>query len=103
MTLLSTDREHIDECFEALIPLLEAQNKGDGFTRESYGDYLPECWENRHDLDASEFMLMQSQHSCLGFKHRDTRNYIYLRRSIPGDPWKLHIPATGRPFHRGTF
>ena len=45
-----------------------------------------------------EFMLMDVSGDIVYFKHRNTRNYIYMRKQNG----KLHVPVSGY-FHRGTF
>ncbi len=48
---------------------------------------------------ADEFMLMQQDDDgVIAFKHRQTRNYVYLRGG-----YKLYVPMTGNPFNRGEF
>jgi hypothetical protein len=57
---------------------------------------------------ADEFMLMHvrrlSHRTEVGFKHHDTRNYIFLFYSF-GDPMRTEIlvPRTPEPFMRGKF
>ena len=50
-----------------------------------------------------EFMLMQTEHngSRAAFKHRDTRNYVYVQ--LMGGVDVLQVPVTPQAFHRGTF
>lgn len=58
-----------------------------------------------------EFMFMQETQGQGCFKHRDTRNYIYVRKSgAPGAfpppvprAFELFIPVTETAFHRGFF
>jgi len=47
---------------------------------------------------ADEFMLMDVSGDIVYFKHRDTRNYIYMKKRTG----ELHVPIGGY-FHRGTF
>jgi len=47
---------------------------------------------------ANEFMHMGIQpNGTIGFKHVDTRNYVFMGGR------RLHVPLTGRPFERGEF
>jgi hypothetical protein len=63
---------------------------------------LPTQDGGKRMAEAEEFMFMQvNSDGSLGFKHRDTRNYVYLKRDHEGDDY-LKIP-TGGPFHGGTF
>ena len=60
-------------------------------------------------VDASEFMIMHRNDSGreVGCKHRDTRNYVYLRvrfdRDLNKEVWVLDVPSTLEPFHLGWF
>jgi hypothetical protein len=48
---------------------------------------------------ADEFMLMQfGAQGEVQFKHRETRNYVFLFPS-----GRLFVPETTEPFTRGTF
>lgn len=87
-------QEQITDIFSLLEPLIESHNLADGFLTET---------TPRHDVEANEFMLMCGNDTELQFKHRDTRNYIYLRCNWPDDPWKLIVPVTSRPFNLGKF
>lgn len=55
--------------------------------------------------EADEFMLMHEQPSpdgrIVGFKHRDTRNYVFLI-ACRGEV-TLYVPVTDQPFRRGFF
>jgi hypothetical protein len=52
--------------------------------------------------EADEFMLMQSKDGVDGFKHRTTRNYVYVT-TRPGS-LKLTVPSEPAGFfHGGTF
>lgn len=63
------------------------------------GVQLPQEGGGTRECDASEFMLMHvDSDGSIGFKHIDTRNYIYL--SADG---KLTAPRTDKAFQRGTF
>jgi hypothetical protein len=60
----------------------------------------------RSDVVADEFMLMWCDNETAAFKHRDTRNYVYLRKPrmyVDGHPWELDIPVTKDHFHFGLF
>jgi hypothetical protein len=56
-----------------------------------------------------EFMLMHTTHDqyglVVGFKHRDTRNYVFLLIPESGDDNKvrLHVPQSQDAFMRGFF
>lgn len=53
------------------------------------------------EASASEFMLMQKdKFDCLGFKHCESLNYIYL---YPYPTNELYIPETDKPFNQGIF
>jgi hypothetical protein len=45
---------------------------------------------------ADEFMLMGDENGVQSFKHRDTRNYVYVR-SV------LEVPETDQSFRGGKF
>ena len=50
--------------------------------------------------DADEFMLMHiSEEGMIGFKHHDTRNYVFLSK----DHQRLIVPQTSEAFMRGHF
>ena len=57
-------------------------------------------------VDASEFMYMQADDfgssTTVGFKHSDTRNYVYL---LNYQSWNelLFVPKTPDPWKRGFF
>jgi len=49
---------------------------------------------------ANEFMLMHvGENGWIGFKHRDTRNYIFLSPNHK----QLYVPQTKEPFMLGHF
>lgn len=54
-----------------------------------------------------EFMLMSVSDVAACFKHRDTRNYVYVRsrfdRQKCVDIWALDVPNTGEMFQLGFF
>lgn len=58
-------------------------------------------------VSVDEFMLMgvSAPLGTAGFKHRDTRNYVYVRRVNRGgaDTWTLDVPNTGEAFNLGWF
>ena len=90
------ERAKANMWFERLVPLLAVQK-------------LP-CENGPARIaDAGEFMFMGEQWPTGSFKHRDTRNYISVRRNsstepfkTPGD-WELFVPCTMEPFMRGFF
>ena len=89
------DPKEIAFNFGILSRLIAIRNRAKGFqTRRNH---------TRHDVDIGEFMLMLGNETELQFKHRNTRNYVYLRRSIPGDPWELVVPVTSKSFNLGLF
>jgi hypothetical protein len=75
---------------------------------------LPQESDKPRIASADEFMLMTMQRSGrIDFKHRDTRNYVYLvpapkddvlgRFGVLNDGWRLEVPFTSEPFKRGYF
>lgn len=59
-------------------------------------------------VPASEFGIMHVNGlEEVGFKHRGTRNYVYLRKRFDkdqgSDVWVLDVPFTPDAFHRGFF
>ena len=52
----------------------------------------------RRKADVDEFMLMQVQNGIASFKHRHTRNYVYILQN-----GFLYVPMTPEPFNRGYF
>lgn len=56
--------------------------------------------------DVSDFMLMHiaknDSGTAVGFKHHDTRNYVFVQYLRTGAP-KLYVPRTEEPFMRGEF
>ena len=52
---------------------------------------------------ACEFMMMMASpdSAYIPFKHRDSRNYLYLTKS--DEDREIFIPVTSEPFKRGTF
>jgi len=58
-------------------------------------------------VSVDEFMLMSVSEplGTAGFKHRDTRNYVYVRRvNRQGvDTWTLDVPNSGEAFNLGWF
>jgi len=59
---------------------------------------LPKSDGSRRYAFVGEFMLMDVSGRVVFFKHRDTRNYIYMDKLTGA----LSIPVGGY-FHRGTF
>ena len=66
----------------------------------------------RTPVPADEFMLMQFHEAEkgsyaweAGFKHRYSRNYVYLRKSPieTSNAVELIVPRTDKAFHRGRF
>lgn len=57
---------------------------------------------------ADEFMLMHRTEGAgygecvVGFKHRDTRNYLFILHTGLGD-CELYVPQKDEPFMRGRF
>ena len=91
-------QDEINTAFEAL----DEQLKNFPLTREETG--------LKEKVSAGEFMLMQqgpcsgsdpSEGDWYGFKHRLTRNYVYVRVK----DGRLWVPVNPAPhcFHRGTF
>jgi|2_EtaG_2_1085320.scaffolds.fasta_scaffold74893_1 hypothetical protein len=83
------------EGFAALAELIVSRNTAEGFATSTGA--------TRRDVEPSEFMLMACNDTEQQYKHRQTRNYVYLRRSIPGDAWRLHVAATRHAFNQGEF
>ena len=58
-----------------------------------------------------EFMFMHEDRGCGYFKHRDTRNYIVVKRAgVPGtldvpspNGYELFVPFTTSAYHLGFF
>lgn len=90
-----TSQAKANELFGHLELLLKERNAGRGFST-STGD-------QRHDVSADEFMLMMDKPLEVGFKHRDTRNYVYLTKRGLRSEWNLFIPKTENLFHLGQF
>ncbi len=90
-----TDPQEVAFNFGILYQLIALHNRAEGFRTQA--------GPNRRDVDGDEFMLMCGNDTTLQFKHRDTRNYVYLRRPIPGDPWKLEVPINKGTFNLGLF
>jgi len=61
--------------------------------------------------DVGEFMLMQQIGEVGQFKHRDTRNYVMVKKAydkigtfVPSpNGYELFVPFTTTGFHRGFF
>lgn len=77
---------------------------------------LPKADGSSRKADADEFMLMVSHRTetgdrdhpalVLAFKHRDTRNYVFVHVSHPDETLselRLEVPRTDKYFMRGTF
>lgn len=92
---VATDRAVYVPWFEALEEKLKWWNLHFGFKTEAGGE--------RRDVVADEFMYMCHDPDPLivHFKHRDTRNYVYLQQYRGA--WLLTVPVTDRPFQRGFF
>ena len=92
-----TEREKADMWFARLVPLLAVQK-------------LP-CENGPARIGSpDEFMFMCESNGIGSFKHRDTRNHVYVRRPqmIGGfEPatkdWELYIPVTTVAFNKGFF
>jgi len=60
-------------------------------------------------VGVDEFMLMSVTDyiESAGFKHRDSRNYVYVRqrfdKTLCQDVWVLDVPNTGEAFNQGWF
>lgn len=48
--------------------------------------------------EACDFMLMDERDGRLAFKHRDSRNYIFVLKD-----GSIHVPKRDEPFMRGEF
>lgn len=58
--------------------------------------------------EVGEFMLMNARHVpgsglVYGFKHSDSRNYIFMLVPAWNEPPRLHVARTAEPFQRGGF
>ena len=84
----------IQDLFEHLKPLLQKQNDTEGFETED---------QPRHDVKPGEFMIMFAKPLEVGFKHRCTRNYVYMLKRDKSSNWFLMIPKTGKHFQLGKF
>lgn len=83
-------REQADALFSALDGLLAVHD-------------LPTSDGSRRRVPADEFMLMHLEPGGrAGFKHRVTRNYVFLS-PIGGGEYLLRVPQTRQAFQRGTF
>ena len=60
---------------------------------------LPTKHGAHRQASADEFMLMQLRGGFWGFKHGDTRNYLFVN----GHTGALRVPMTMTPFMRGYF
>lgn len=61
---------------------------------------LPTEHGAHREAKAEEFMLMhRSPMGVYGFKHEDTRNYVFVNRYSGA----LRVPMTTEPFKRGYF
>ena len=95
-------REEASELFAALEVAVAERNDDEEFPVRRGSDVFG-FGKTRNDVSAEEFMLMEGNETEVRFKHRDTRNYVILRRSIPGDAWRLFVPMTKNAFFRGYF
>jgi len=80
----------VDQWFDRLISAVQKQNEGEGFAT-SNGSI-------RRDVEVDEFMLMNVANGQAQFKHRHTRNYVFLRAD-----GTFSIPSTGNAWLKGTF
>jgi hypothetical protein len=57
------------------------------------------------DVDAGEFMFMQTAKGYHQFKHHQSRNYVFLRGEVGprGFSGHLLVPTTDEPFLEGRF
>lgn len=85
------DRPEIDAMFERLKAELAKQP-------------LPTEHGKPRLAHASEFMLMHKDGDTgtYGFKHCDSRNYVFLLPHGDGT-FELYVPLSKEPFMRGTF
>lgn len=60
---------------------------------------LPSSRGPRRNVDPSEFMLMKEHRGKWVFKHRHTRNRLYVHQR----DGRLEIPSHNKPFYRGEF
>ena len=69
------------------------------------------CSTGARYADVEEFMLMHAdetdQGTVVGFKHCNTRNYVFLLHDKLSPRgcihWRLHAPCNSEPFMRGDF
>ena len=96
----SFTRAEVDARFAELAALLATQA-------------LPTFKQGPRYATADEFMPMHEKSlpgegRVTGFKHSDTRNYVFVMRAethaapVTAE-YRLHVPRTGEPFKRGTF
>lgn len=51
--------------------------------------------------DVGEFMFMGENRGSGSFKHRDTRNYLFVQRKGAG--YEIFVPKSTHAFQKGTF
>jgi hypothetical protein len=89
------DQTECDELFQELDKLVKDRS------------FNTSTGQIRNDLRADEFMLMQvngvkgQERETVAFKHRDTRNYLYMSRH--NGQWMLTVPQTQEAFKLGFF
>lgn len=93
-------RAQVDGAFALLAPLLAE-------TPLPVQDYQTAEPDYRTS-EVGEFMFMSARHVpgsglVYGFKHSDTRNYIFVLVPAWNAPPRLHVPRTAEPFQRGGF
>lgn len=66
------------------------------------GRKLPCEYVPARECKADEFMLMGIQGDRASFKHRNTRNYVFVD-AVPGCSLSLCVPITREPWYRGFF
>lgn len=69
------------------------------FARALAATPLSDAGSGKRIADVNEFMLMHvTKEGSIGFKHRGSRNYVFLFES-----GTLYVPVTEQPFMHGTF
>ena len=85
------EQTEVDVAFDRLAFLLA--NKPLDSDPLTYGDF------GARFVPADDFMLMGKDNRFYQFKHRDTRNYVFM--TLAGD--RLEVPKTNQAFMHGTF
>jgi hypothetical protein len=90
------NQQQVDQDFEALEVLLTATQ-------------LDTEGQGKRFASPAEFMWMSEKHDhrsrSVGFKHRDTRNYVFVifPQEEVGNKPILYVPKEFQPFMRGFF